>query len=82
MSTKIKKKIDSADIDSIKNKVYYKIFDVYKINNNNYYLDKEFNLIWNSNQDVIGIINKNCYLLFEDLDNLIKTIQSNNLLIT
>jgi hypothetical protein len=82
MSTKIKKKIDSADIDSIKNKVYYKIFDVYKINNNNYYLDKEFNLIWNSNQDVIGIINKNCYVLFEDLDNLIKTIQSNNLLIT
>lgn len=72
------KVVDKEDIDNLKTKLYYKIFDVYEINDTKYYLDKEFNLIWDCNQDVVGIINNNKPEFFTDLDSIINNIHNNN----
>jgi hypothetical protein len=63
-----KKKSSQEDIDLMVNKTYERIFDVIKLNNKNYFLDKNLGLIWNENTDISGIINKNKYIWFENED--------------
>lgn len=72
-----KKKANKEQIDSVKSSLYYKIFDIIHKNNKKYYLDKEFNLIWDEKKEVVGIIDKQDYYFFEDLDILMENIKSN-----
>jgi hypothetical protein len=73
----MKIKASKEQIDLVKSSVYYKIFDVLKINDVKYYLDREFNLIWNEDKIVVGIINKDINLFFTDIDKLIEEIKVN-----
>jgi hypothetical protein len=72
-----KKKANKEQIDSVKSSLYYKIFDIIQKDNKKYYLDKEFNLIWDDKKDVVGIIDKKDYYFFEDLDILMENIKNN-----
>lgn len=72
-----KKKANKEQIDSVKSSLYYKIFDILQKGNKKYYLDKEFNLIWDDKKDVVGIIDKKEYYFFEDLDILMENIKNN-----
>lgn len=67
----VKKKINEEDIKTVKSSLYYKIFDIYKKDNKIYYLDKDYNMIWDDKKEVVGLINKKEYLFFSDLDNII-----------
>jgi serine/threonine protein kinase len=55
---------------------------VVDINNNIYLtdyglvLDKDFNLIWNDNKEIIGIINKGKYMFFCDIEKIINSIKN------
>ena len=71
----MKKKIAKEDIDNVKSSLYYKIFDICIINNKKYFLDKEFNLIWDINKDVKGVINNNTNYFFDDVDLIINTVE-------
>ena len=71
----MKKKIAKEDIDNVKSSLYYKIFDICIINNKKYYLDKEFNLIWDINKDVTGVINKNTNYFFDDIELIINAVE-------
>lgn len=67
----VKKIFNKEQIDSVKSSLYYKIFDIIKKNDNKYYLDKDFNLIWDENKDVVGIIYNNNNIFFSELENSI-----------
>jgi hypothetical protein len=67
----VKKLINEEDIKTVKSSLYYKIFDIYKKNNKCYYLDNDYNLIWDENKDVVGIINKKEFLFFSDIENML-----------
>lgn len=71
----MKKKADKEQIDTLKSSLYYKIFDILNIDAKKYYLDREFNLIWDELQDVVGIINKTEYIFFSNYDALINSIE-------
>ena len=71
----MKKKADKEQIDTLKSSLYYKIFDILKVDEKIYYLDREFNLIWDELQEVVGIIDKNIYIFFSDNDKLIDSIK-------
>jgi hypothetical protein len=71
----MKKKVAKEDIDNIKTSLYYKIFDIYVINKKTYYLDRDFNLIWDIEKDVKGIINKNNIYFFDDIDLIINDVK-------
>jgi hypothetical protein len=71
----MKKKANKEQIDTLKSSLYYKIFDILNIGDKVYYLDREFNLIWDHLQDVIGIINKTEYIFFSNYDALINSIE-------
>jgi hypothetical protein len=68
----MKKKVNKEQIDTLKSSLYYKIFDILKQENKNYYLDKEFNLIWDESKEVVGIINNGKYLFFNEIDKKIE----------
>lgn len=70
----MKKKAGTEEIQKLKSCLYYKIFDLLKHNNQKYYLDKEFNLIWDKDKEVVGIINENKYMFFEDISKLINSV--------
>ena len=70
----MKKKANKEQIDTLKSSLYYKIFDILKLNNKIYYLDREFNLIWDESQDVIGIIDKKVYVFFSENDKIIESL--------
>jgi len=83
----VKKKIAKEDIDNVKSSLYFKIFDIYIDNNKNkYFIDKEFNLIWDINKEVVGILDnknninnkiiKNNYYFFNDLDVIIDAVKT------
>jgi hypothetical protein len=67
----VKKLINEEDIKTVKSSLYYKIFDIYKKNNKCYYLDNDYNLIWDENKDVVGIINNKEFLFFSDIENML-----------
>lgn len=71
----MKKKANKEQIDTLKSSLYYKIFDILNIDDKIYYLDREFNLIWDELQDVIGIINKTEYIFFSYYDEIINSIE-------
>jgi hypothetical protein len=72
----MKKKVDQGEINSFKNRLYFKIFNIVTINNVNYYIDNEFNLIWDNKQDVVGIIHNNKNIFFDELDHIINSINN------
>lgn len=67
----VKSKANKELIASVKSSLYYKIFDIMYRNNKKYYLDKEFNLIWDEKKEVVGIFDKKDYYFFEDIDAII-----------
>jgi len=71
----MKKKANKEQIDTLKSSLYYKIFDILKLNDKIYYLDRDFNLIWDELQDVVGIIDKKIYVFFSDDDKRIDSIK-------
>lgn len=73
----MKKKANKEQIDNLKSCLYYKIFDILNVEKEIYYLDKEFNLIWDENKEVVGIINNNNYIFFKELDVLMDSINKN-----
>ena len=78
----MKKKPSQNEIDNYYGNLPCKIFDLYILDDKKYYLDKDLNIIWNSELDVVGIINKKNYLFFEDkIINSIITECKNNFLI-
>jgi hypothetical protein len=70
----MKKKANKEQIDTLKSSLYFKIFDILKLDNQTYYLDKEFNLIWDIKKEVVGIINNKNYLFFSDIDKMIDSL--------
>lgn len=70
----MKKQVKKEEIDSVKSSLYYKIFDILEKNNNIYYLDRCYNLIWDKNKEVVGIIDKKKYLFFSEIDDIISSI--------
>lgn len=70
----MKKKANKEQIDTLKSSLYYKIFDILKFNEKIYYLDREFNLIWDEFQDVVGIIDKKNYVFFSENDKIIDSL--------
>lgn len=77
----VKKKINEEDIKSVKSSLYYKIFDILKKDNKTYYLDKDYNLIWDEKKEVVGIINEKKYLFFSDIDDIIISMKKDDILI-
>lgn len=72
----MKKKANKEQIDTLKSSLYYKIFDIYKLDGQTYYLDKEFNLIWDGQKEVVGIINNKKNIFFSDIDKIIKSVNN------
>ena len=71
----MKKIINKEDIDTVKSSLYYKIFDILRKNDKTFYLDKDYNLIWDENKDVVGVINKTEYMFFSDIDLIIENVK-------
>jgi len=72
----MKKKANKEQIDTLKSSLYYKIFDIYKVNGQTYYLDKELNLIWDEKKEVVGIINNKKYVFFSEIDKIIESVNN------
>ena len=75
----MKKIINTQEIKNFKTRLYYKIFDMLKLNNDTFYLDKEFNLIWNNEKEVVGIINNKNYYFFDDINLIINSMLTENI---
>lgn len=71
----MKKKANKEQIDTLKSSLFYKIFDILKVNNKTYYLDREFNLIWDEKKEVVGIIDKKKYIFFSEIDIIVELIK-------
>ena len=56
-----------------------KIFDVLDKDGESYFLDKELNLIWDENTNVVGIINENKYIFLKEEKEMIKNILDDNI---
>lgn len=68
-------KPNKEQIDEVKDSLYYKIFDILNIDNKKYYLDREFNLIWNSDKEIVGLIDNNKNIFFDEIDKIITDIK-------
>ena len=73
----MKKKID-IPTNTAKIYVVTKIFNIIELNNNPYFIDQELKLIWDTNTDVVGIINNNKYVFFDYIDKIIENIKQEN----
>ena len=73
----MKKKID-IPTNTAKIFVVTKIFNIIKLNDNPYFIDQELKLIWDTNTDVVGIINNNKYVFFDYIDKIIENIKQEN----
>jgi|688.fasta_scaffold1033027_2 hypothetical protein len=71
----MKKKANKEQIDNLKSSLFFKIFDIIKINSETYYLDREFNLIWDKDKQIVGIIDNNKNLFFNEMDEIIDTVK-------
>ena len=60
----MKKKIEQSP-NTIKIHVANKIYNIIELNDNLYFIDQELKLIWDTNTDVVGIINDNKYIFFD-----------------
>jgi hypothetical protein len=75
-----RKKNSQEDIQNMMDKLVNKIFDVMVINKTNYFLDKDLNLIWDENTNIVGFINlndttKEKYVFYNDVDKIIKQME-------
>ena len=73
----MKKKVD-IPTNTAKIYVVTKIFNIIELNNNPYFIDQELKLIWDTNTDVVGIINNNKYVFFDYIDKIIENIKQEN----
>lgn len=70
-------KSTKIEIDNMKDKLSYKIFDVININKETYFLDKDCKLLWNYDKEVVGLLkNKNEFILFSEIDDIIDNIKN------
>ena len=77
----MKKKID-IPTNITKIPMVNKIFNIIELNDNLYFIDQELKLIWDTNTDVVGIVNNNNYVFFDYIDKIIENIkQENNIII-
>lgn len=71
---RMKKKPSQTEIDTFYDKLACKVFDIYEFENKKYYLDRDLNLIWDTELEAVGIINKNKYVFFQkqnEIDNIV-----------
>jgi len=61
---KLKPKPSQNEIDTLKNQLYYKVFDVEIINNQKYYIDNDWKMIWDNKTNIVGIVDGNNYVFF------------------
>jgi hypothetical protein len=73
----MKKKIEQP-LNTIKIHVANKIYNIINLNDNLYFIDQELKLIWDTNTDVVGIINNNKYVFFDYIDKIIENIKQEN----
>ncbi len=72
-----RKKSSQEEIDNMLDKLSNKIFDVIVCDKKNYFWDKELNLIWDENTNIIGFVNLSAkvdeskYVFWRDIDNII-----------
>jgi hypothetical protein len=72
-----RKKSSQEEIDNMLDKLSNKIFDVIVWDKNNYFWDKELNLIWDENTNIIGFVNLSAkvdepkYVFWRDIDNIV-----------
>lgn len=64
---KLKPKPSQVEIDQLRYKLTYKVFDVEYINNTKYYIDKKWNCIWDTNSEIVGIIYNGEYKFISDI---------------
>ncbi len=75
-----RKKSSQEDIDNMLDKLSNKIFDVIVCDKNNYFWDKELNLIWDENTNIVGFVNLSTiiseqkYIFWRDIDNIISQV--------
>jgi hypothetical protein len=66
------------DAKKFKLRLSDKIFDVLEKDGESYFLDRELNLIWDENTNVVGIINDKKYIFLKDEKAMIKNILEDN----
>lgn len=67
-----------ADAKNFKEKLTDKIFDIIERDEKTYYLDKEFNLIWDEYTNVVGTINNNKLIFWKKDYEIINDMKINN----
>lgn len=70
-----RKKSSQEDINNMMEKLVNKIFDVIVINKCNYFLDKDLNLIWDENTNIVGFLNPTAisldkYIFYKEIDKI------------
>ena len=70
LKSSTKKKSSQEDIDDMVNKSHLKIFNVIKKGDLIFYLDTNLGLIWNDESEIIGMVNKNEKIWFNEEDKL------------
>ncbi len=70
-----RKKSSQEDINNMMEKLVNKIFDVVVINKCNYFLDKDLNLIWDENTNIVGFLNPTTistdkYIFYKEIDKI------------
>ena len=68
-------KSTKVEIDDMKDKLTYKIYDVITIDSKNYFLDKQSNLIWDENVEIVGFIKNDVFIFWQELDLLMEKIK-------
>ncbi len=74
MPRPLKKKPTQSQIDEFKYKLEYKIFDIEEINNSIFYMDRNWNVIWDDNINIVGFIQNNKYVFFSEIDEIINSL--------
>lgn len=72
LDSKLKKQ---QDVINMMSKVSNKIFDVIEFEGQEYYLDKDFKLIWNIDKQIVGLIKNNKYVFWSEINNLIEKVK-------
>lgn len=72
-----RKKSSQEDINNMMEKLVNKIFDVIVINKCNYFLDKDLNLVWDENTNIVGFLNPTAintdkYIFYKEIDKVME----------
>lgn len=71
-----KKKTENAK--TFKERLFEKVFDVLDKDGKSYFLDRELNLIWDEDTNVVGIIDNKKYIFLEDEQKIMNKIIEEN----